>query len=94
MAVTRTGHVGGTGTSTAALDVVGAYVTGWSDYKIKELSFVATSDCTLMVNGVDSVTLLANTPLNFGEEDCITSLAITEASVVYQVVARLYGTKA
>jgi hypothetical protein len=61
--VTRMGHFGGTGTSTAGLDVIAAHHTGWSDYKIQECAFVPSSDCTITVNGVDAIQMLAKTPL-------------------------------
>lgn len=93
---TRMGNFGGTGTSTAALDVLGAHVTGWSSYTVQQVSFVATSNCTLTVNGVDALGMLANVPVTFDidRDGPITSLAITEADVVYWVGGTIYGTKA
>ena len=89
---TRMGHFGGKGTSTAGLDVIGAHDTGWSDYTIQECAFVPYADCTITVNGVDVIEVLASTPLNFSEADGITSIAITEADIVYQVFCRVLGT--
>lgn len=89
---TRMGHFGGTATSTVDLEIIGAHDTGWSDYKIYECSFLATSACTLTINGVDEITLLANVALNFGESDKITSIEIAEADVVYQLACRVLGT--
>ncbi len=88
----RTGHFGGTGTSTAGLEVIAAHKGNWSDYKILECAFVPSSNCTITINGVDAIQMLADTPLNFSEADEITSIAITEADIVYQVFCRVRGT--
>ncbi len=89
--VRRSGHFGGYGTATAALDVIDAHDTGWSDYEVWGCAFLPFSDCTVTINGVDEVTVAANVALEFSKDEKITSLEIAENGTDYQLVCYVNG---
>lgn len=87
----RSGYFGGTGTATAALDVIGAADTGWSDYEIWGITFLPFDDCTITINEVDAITIAANVAVSFSKDEKIKSLKVTENGTDYQLMCYVHG---
>ena len=89
----RTGFIGGKGTSSAGLDIIGAASTGWAIKEIWDLSFIPFADCTITINGVDTLAVAANVCRYYSKNHKIESITIAEADIAYDLDCFIYGDK-
>lgn len=91
----RTGHMGGKGTTTAGLDIIAAAAsTDWDVTELWEVSFIPFADCTITINGVDTLAVAANTLRTYGKDHRIESITVAEADITYDLDCFVYGEKA